>query len=67
MGPVCEYNRKKIPTFCCASESGSIDAELLMEMLKAIDTLKVFGRSDGISPFLLMDGLGSRFSLLFLE
>jgi len=58
---------KKIPTFCCCTENGSITAELLMEMIKAIDNQHVFDRSDGILPFLLLDGHGSRFNLTFLE
>jgi hypothetical protein len=36
-------------------------------MLCAIDTIGVFNRSDGIHPFLLLDGHGSRFELPFLR
>jgi hypothetical protein len=36
-------------------------------MLEAIDKLQVFDRSTGLSPFLLLDGHGSRFKLEFLE
>jgi hypothetical protein len=36
-------------------------------MLATIDGLGVFDRSDGVSPFLLLDGHGSRFDLTFLE
>jgi len=36
-------------------------------MLKAIDRIGVFDRSTGLSPFLLLDGHGSRFELSFLE
>jgi hypothetical protein len=67
MGPQCNYNGVDIPCFCCCSENGSITANLLVEMLKAMDSLKVFDRSDGVSPFLLLDGHGSRFELPFLQ
>jgi len=67
MGPECNFHGRKIPTFCCCTENGSITAELLMEMLKTIDNQHVFDRSDGIPPFLLLDGHSSRFNLTFLE
>ena len=52
---------------CCCSESGSITADLLVSMLKVIDKTEVFDRTDGIAPFLLLDGHGSRVQLTFLE
>jgi hypothetical protein len=67
MGPVCTFNGIDVPTLCCCSENGSITAHLLVQMLKTMDELKVFDRSDGIPPFLLLDGHGSRFDLEFLE
>ena len=67
MGPVCNLNGIKVPTFCCASENGSITGDLLVKMLAAIDKLGVFDRSDGVPPFLLLDGHGSRFDLKFLQ
>ena len=36
-------------------------------MLKTLDELNVFDRSDGIPPFLLLDDHGSCFDLEFLE
>jgi hypothetical protein len=67
MGPTCVYNGVTVPSFCCCSENGSITAELLVAMLATIDKLGVFDRSDGVPPFLLLDGHGSRFGLTFLE
>jgi hypothetical protein len=64
-GSVCTFNGKQIPTFCCCSKNGSITAELLVAMLNAVDRSRVFDRSDGIPPFLLLDGHGSRFKLEF--
>ncbi len=66
-GPFCHINGKTDPTFCCCSENGSITSELLVEMLRVIDRFKDFDRSDGIAPFLLLDGHGSRFELPFLK
>ena len=42
-------------------------SELLHSMLKHIDDCCVFDRTDGVLPFLLLDGHGSRFELPFLE
>ena len=67
MGPTCMYNGKSVPAFCCCSDNGSITAELLVDMLSSIDRLGVFDRSDGVPPFLLLDGHGSRFDIKFLE
>ena len=36
-------------------------------MLKYLDELEVFDQSTGLSPFLILDGHGSRFELEFLE
>ena len=66
-GPVCHVNGKTVPTFCCCSENGSITSELLVDMLRVIDSFEVFDRSDGIAPFLLLDGHGSRFEMPFLK
>jgi hypothetical protein len=66
-GPVCHFNGKTVPTFCCCSENGSITSELLVEMLQAIDKIGVFNRSNGIHPFLILDGHGSQFELPFLR
>ena len=52
MGPECNFCGRKISTFCCCTENGSITAELLMEMLKTIDNQHVFDRSVGYPPIL---------------
>ena len=57
MGPQCHYN----------GVDGSITANLLVEMLRAMDLLNVFDRSDKFSPFLRLDGHSSRFELPFLQ
>ena len=67
LGPECEVNGGKITTFCYCTENGSFTPELLKEMLKNINKHEEFNQSDGISPFLLLDGHGSWFQLEFLE
>ena len=67
MGPSCDVGGKKVPCFICNSENGSITSELLCSMLKHMDDCCVFDRTDGVLPFLLLYGHGSRFELPFLE
>jgi hypothetical protein len=59
-GPECNPNGKKVPCFCCCSESGGINGDLLTSMLRHMDKIGVFDRSDGVNPFLILDGHGSR-------
>ena len=59
--------RSQVPCFCCCSENGSIASELLVEMLKIMDSLNLFDRSDGVPPFLLLDGHGSCSGLRFFN
>lgn len=51
------------------SEKGGITNEIITDILKTLDKLKVFQeyRSNNVVPFLLVDGHMSRFSHLFLE
>lgn len=67
LGPECELMGKRVPTFCCCSVNGSITSDLLTEMLRTIDEIGVYDRSDNIPPFLILDGHGSRFELPFIE
>ena len=64
---VCALNGNNLPTLCCCSESGSITAELLVKMLAQMDSLELFDRSEGINPFLILDGHGSQFDCSFLD
>ena len=67
MGPQCNFKGVDVPCLCCCSENGSITAELLVAMLKTMDSFNLFDRSDGVPPFLILDGHGSRFDVTFLE
>jgi hypothetical protein len=67
LGLNCTFNGKNVPRFCCCLEGGSITGTLLVEMLKATDSLELFDRTSGLNPFLLLDGHGSHFELEFLE
>ena len=68
-GPVCEFEGISIPTMIRYSEKGSITGDILKDILLTLDHLKVFDkyRDDGATPFLMVDGHQSRFSLPFLE
>jgi hypothetical protein len=45
-GPVCHFNGVEIPCFVCCTKKASITSELLFEMLKTIDSHKLFDLSD---------------------
>jgi hypothetical protein len=49
------------------NESGGISMEILVQFLKHMDKLNIFPRQDGLKPFLLLDGHGSRLELPFLK
>ena len=66
-GPSCLFKGKKVPCYCCCSESGSINGTILKDMLAYLDSLDIFDRSTGLNPFLILDGHGSRFEFDFLE
>jgi hypothetical protein len=55
-GPKCSYHGKEIPCFVGCSPNASITSEMLAAMLQMMDELEVFDRSDGVNPFLLLDG-----------
>jgi hypothetical protein len=65
--PICEFDGKYVPCFVAWTPKGSIMSALLAEMLKKMDDLELFDRSDDIDPFLLLDGHGSPFELPFVE
>ena len=64
---MCTVDGVNLPTYSGASENGSITAELLVGMLAHMDKTGIFARDTGPPPFLILDGHGSRFDLLFLE
>ena len=49
------------------SPNGSITSQILANLLEKLDQLEVFPRIDGVRPFLLLDGHGSRLELPFLN
>jgi len=65
-GPTCIINGKKVETLVTCSESGSITSEILQQVLEHLDTHLGWDRSEA-TPFLLLDGHGSRFELPFLH
>ena len=53
---------------CRWTPKGSINGEILLEIMNTLDILKVFDaeRAHGIKPMLLLDAHGSRFHLKLL-
>ena len=66
-GPECTFRGKKVPAFVRWHESSSITTDILVQMLQTIDALNLFPRNDGVKPFLLLGGHGSRLQLPFLQ
>ena len=62
------YKDVHLPCMVPWSKKGSITSDILVSILTSLDDLKVFevNRAAGFLPFLLVDGHGSRFQLLFL-
>ena len=67
-GPTCNFRGHRIPCYVTATPKGSITSEVLRDMLKRIDSSGVFPRGPSQpTPFLLLDGHGSRLELPFLS
>jgi len=66
-GPVCHFKGKQVPCMVSSIDSSSITSELLVSFLEHMDKLELFPRIDGLKPFLLLDGHGSRLELPFLQ
>ena len=66
-GPTCHFNGKDIPCFCAWSKNGSVTSQILADILAELDLHGAIERKNGVKPFLLLDGHGSRFELPFLE
>ena len=68
-GPTCNFRGKEIPCFVRWSDKGSMTSEILRDSLATLDTYKLFdtNREEGVKPFVLLDGHGSRIEMPFLE
>ena len=66
-GPTCIYKGKEMSCFVRWSKSGSITSQILTEAMEELDRLELFVRENGMKPFVLFDGHGSRFGLPFLR
>ena len=68
LGPTCMFKVKEVPCVITNTENRSITSELLVEILKHMDQLDLFPRTDpNIKPILLLDGHGSCLELLLLK
>jgi len=65
-GPTCVVGGKTVETYVTCSENGSITGNILTDVLRHLDAHLQFDREEA-TPFLLLDGHGSRFELSFLD
>jgi hypothetical protein len=67
-GPTCElFNGKEVPCMVQWSKKGGITSEIPTDYLRTMDELELFPLVDGLKPFLIVDGHGSRLELPFLN
>jgi hypothetical protein len=64
--PICKVNETYIPTYIACSERGGNTPDILIEVLRHIDSFNAFDRTDA-TPVLLLDGHGSRLDTTLLE
>jgi hypothetical protein len=66
-GPTCTYLGKEIPCATYITESGGINSDILVDVLRTLDELDVFPRyPGGPVPVLIIDGHESRLDPKFL-
>jgi hypothetical protein len=65
-GPCCSYKGREVLCFVICTENGSITSAKLMKMLQFIDLHAQIDLEEA-TPFLLLDGHGSRFEMEFLN
>jgi len=65
--PTYTHNGIDIECMCEWTENGSVTSDILRKIFVTLDTLKIFNRSTGITPVLLLDDHGSRFQIPFLQ
>ena len=66
-GPSCTVCGKVVPCFVRFQPKGGMTSVILKDILRTLDELEVFPRVNGLKPFLLVDGHGSRLEIPFLE
>ena len=67
-GPKCKFRGIDVPCYVSCSSKGSITSKILADVLRGLDVRNIFPRNDNSpTPFLLLDGHGSRLELPFLE
>jgi hypothetical protein len=67
--PTCIYKGKEIPCFVQFQESGGMAGEISLDIFKTFDHYQLFDddRTNGRTPFFLLDGHNSRFHLPFVN
>ena len=67
--PSCDYKGIKVPGYLAFTESGGITAEILTNIFRRMDNLRLFHDDckNGLIPFALLNRHGSRFDVQFLD
>lgn len=66
-GPARAFRGRKVPCVVRWSEKGGISTSILTDALREMDARSLFPRTNGCTPFLLLDGHGSQTELEFLQ
>ena len=65
--PVCNYKGKVVPAVIRWYESASIASNILVEVFQTMAHYNLFPRTDGVKPFVLIDGHKNRLEMPFLS
>jgi hypothetical protein len=66
-GPVCYFKGMEVNSFIGTSVDGKLNSQILLDICKHIDEIELYDRSNGLHPFMLMDGHRSDFDLEFVN
>lgn len=66
-GPEITYRGKLIQSFVGTSRTGRLDSDVLLKICQYLDSFELYDRSNGVKPFLLLDGHGTVFETTLLD
>ena len=66
-GPTCKFHGKELTCMFFISQSGGVNAEILVKILSNLDEQEVFDCSQGQTPMIILDGHDSWLKPLFLN
>lgn len=66
-GPVCFSRGKEVNSYVGTSVDGKMNCQILHDICKHIDEIGLYDRSNGLSPFMLMDGHCTNIDMEFID